>query len=231
MDWAVLATVIVGQLLLTGAALCPEVLREVAPVQAHGEIARAFQFSPGLDLPMAWMLLGLLALVLLPSLWGSRPKDAVLGWVLWALTLAGALAYTGREELAAASMLRWALAFLFLGGSCLVWARTDLRQWGERLGIAWTADWDAARWARVLLLAGALAPVLLISVLVAIVGFYGSQPAGPGAGTWFAWMGWTANVVVPLLLLVIGLTGHARQGGKTGLVDMSLPPDLSSWQR
>jgi len=217
-NWAVLAMVIVGNVALTGAALFPEILREVMPVQKHGQIVNLFDGWPKLDLTMAWSLLALLALVLLASLWGSRPKDAVLGWILWALTLAVVTAYPWSRELAAGSILRWDLSVVFLGCSGLLWARTIIRQRGEHLGIAWSEDWDVGRWGRVLLLSGTVAPVLLITGLVAMVGFNGDKPAGPGADTFFAWLGWTVNVVVPLLLLVIGLTGYGVRENQAGYI-------------
>jgi hypothetical protein len=210
-DWVVVAGVVFGHLTLTAIALWPEVLREIAPVQLHGDVARMFQAFPQLDVPMASTLAGLLALILLASLWGRRPTDALFASVLWAVTLAGTLAYVWREQMAVASMLRWALAVVFVVCSILIWTRNGLQRLGRGLGIVRTDDWNVARWSRVVLLALAMTPVLVMSVLVAVVGFYGRQPAGPGAGTLFAWMGWTANVVIPLLLLTSGLVGHGAR--------------------
>src|SRR5262249_9729554 len=77
---------------------------------------------------------------------------------------------------------------------------------------------DVARWSRVLLLAGTLTPILSVTVLVAIVGFYGREPAGPAANTVFAWLGWTVNVVTPLAILGFILTGHGVREKAAGYV-------------
>ncbi|MBI3411921.1 MAG: hypothetical protein HY040_26625 [Planctomycetes bacterium] len=217
-DWAATAGLVVAFLAWTASALLPEILRETMPERFHRDIPRIFAGFPEIDLPWAWATLALLGAALVASLWGKRPRDAVIGGVLWTLTAAGIVAYGLRGEWATGSMLRWELALAFLGGSALSWARRDLRRYGEKLGIEWAGAWNVTRWGRGLLLGGAMLPVLVLTTIVAIVGFEGQRPAGPRAEALFAAMGWTANVVTPLLMLAIGLTANGARENAPGYI-------------
>ncbi len=216
-DWLLSATLMVGSLIVVGIYLVPEVMAEVGMAVRHRGAGNLFAVPP-LDLGRCWTALGLMAASLILRLWGSRPRDVVLGCFLWLLTAAGVVAYTWSEALAAGSMARWALTIAFLLGSCLLWLRTTLRRQGERLGIVWTGTWNVSRASRIVLILGSVLPVLFITGMVAAVGFRGGHPPGPHADTVFAWMGWTVNVVVPLLILAITLTGHGARENEPGYI-------------
>src|SRR5207247_1662746 len=58
--------------------------------------------------------------------------------------------------------------------------------------------------------------VLLLTFLVAMVGFSGDVPSGPAEGSIFREMGWTASSIVPLAALVIGLAGTSLRERSSG---------------
>lgn len=217
-DRAITASLLISSTVWTAAALWPEIVREILPEQFHREIPRLFAGFPQIDLSWASATLALLAMWISLNLWGKRPREAVIGAVLWILTAAGVVAFAWRGEWATASMLRWELAFMFLGGSALSWARSSFRRYGECLGIEWAGSWNVSRLGRALLLVGALLPVVVLTAFLASVGFASRQPAGPGAETVFAAMGWTVNVVTPLSLLALGLTGSAARENSPGYI-------------
>src|SRR5213076_1027755 len=69
---------------------------------------------------------------------------------------------------------------------------------------------------RGLLLAGAVIPVLILTVAVAAIGFRGQEPSGPLAGSFFANIGWVASNITPLAILGCGLVGHALRERSPG---------------
>lgn len=218
LDRCVLAAVVIANLLLVVHAVVPEVLREVVPAGGQGEVHRLIVHFSVLDLSMGWTLLILLALLLAAGLWERARHYALLGLVVLALTAVAVAAMHFRHDQAVASALRWGLAVLFLGISSILWARRKLWPWCERLGISWTTPLNIPRWSRVLLLAGTVAPILLITAMVAVVGSYGHRPAGPVPGTWFAELGWVTSMVVPLLVLVFALAGHGVREDAAGFI-------------
>src|SRR5262249_15078477 len=53
------------------------------------------------------------------------------------------------------------------------------------------------------------ASVMCLTAQVALLGFAGLRPTGPAPGSLFAEMGWVVSNVMPLVLLTVGLVGHA----------------------
>ncbi len=214
-DWCVLAILVVGQILLVLGAVIPEIVREHAT-----QLTDLVAASPGaFALGQGWVLLGILGLALTVELWGSFAHECVLGAVILGLSvpLLASLAYRG--ELAVASALRWGLALSFLAQSALLWARRPLWRCCEVLGINVACFvQNVPSWVRSLLLLGAGLPVLALTWWVAILGFLGQQPVGPDAGSLFGRMGWTASMVVPLLLLTFALVGHGVREDLAGYV-------------
>jgi hypothetical protein len=155
----------------------------------------------------AWVLLGVLALALAASLWREVRFLVVLGLLVLAATVPVLAAGPFDAVRATASALRWGEALCFLACSALVWLRRPLARLAGRAGIALPRD-DSAGRARVFLLYVA-GSVVLLTMMVAIGGFQGIQPGGPAAGTIFDHMGWVLSSVGPLVLLVVGLVGHA----------------------
>jgi hypothetical protein len=201
-----------GQFLLAGFAILPNVVHELTPVGAP-----IFESVP-LDLGLAWMLIGMLALGWAWALWGWRGREAVVSMLVLALTGSALTADWFREELATASALRWGLSLCWLACSALIWQRGRLRALSQKLGIRWPAETDLAPLCRILLLAGAVVPVLLMTGVVANLGFVGQEPSGPLVGSIFERLGWITSMVVPLGLIGVGLFGHGVRENSPGYV-------------
>src|SRR5207244_4274040 len=95
-DRVVLGGLVLGQLLVGATALVPELVRELRPADAGIDLAAttsAAAFGPG-----AWLLLGMLALVLLATLWERSHETVVHGLVLLAATIPVLIAGAGGGE-------------------------------------------------------------------------------------------------------------------------------------
>jgi hypothetical protein len=207
LDRIVLGILVVGQLALALAGVCPDVVAELLPAGPPAlawPAEHAHAYGAG-----AWVLLGVLAGVLLAALrWGEGDRAGpVLGLVLVAVTVPVLAAGQHGADLAAASALRWGLALCFLACSALVWLRGPLARLAPALGVP-PAPASPAAWVRGLLV-GVAGFVLLLTAQVAVLGFGGQQPAGPLAGSFFARLGWVVSNVMPLVLLSVGLAGNA----------------------
>jgi hypothetical protein len=204
-DQVVLAAVVLGQLVLAVAGALPGAVTELTP--ADGVAARwpaelTHAYGPG-----AWVLLAAVALVLTAALW-EHPGAAVLGLLLAAVTVPVLAASTFVGQHAVASALRWGLGGCFLAASAPLWLRGRLAPLAAALRIP-APDEPASPWGRRLLVALAAAPVLLLTTVVAVVGFSGSATTGPDAGSFFGRVGWVTSNVLPLVLVSAGLVGYA----------------------
>jgi hypothetical protein len=207
------AGVLVGQLFLAGFAALPGIAAEWSPDVKIVSLPLLVGGSG------QWLLLGVLAAVLLAML--IRParseeegirKSALLGGVLLSFTTALLWADLHAADRATASALRWGLATCFLGGSVLVWLRREVGRIAEgaRLAIV-----PAAGEVRVLLGAAAFA-VVLLTVILAELGFSGAPVPGPLARSVFARMGAVLSSIGPLALVVVGLAGTALRERSPG---------------
>jgi hypothetical protein len=207
------AVVVVGQLSLAVWGVLPGVLRELTPVG----VAPAVEAWPAVYWaaygPGAWVLLAALAVVLVAALAPPPPArwpiPILLGLVLLALTVPVLAAGPMDQTTASASALRWGLAAAFLLLSSVVWARGRLMPLAACLGLAGETTPPLPVLVRVLLLGGAAVPVLVLTLVVAAVGFQGTRTTGPAADSFFGQMGWTLSNIVPLAVLSLGLVGHA----------------------
>jgi hypothetical protein len=212
-DWAVLDTLIVAQLLLALRAVVPAVIDELAPL---ARIARNDLARPLLLAPAAWLWLGVLLLVLLTALWERRPRGVVFGLIATAATAAVLAAGASVEAGAANVALRWGLAACYLAGAGLIWLRGPVTRLAGSVGIAAEDSAPLAPFARTLLLLLATFPVLALTAIVAALGFSGHLPDAPAAGSFFAEVGWVAAQVVPLALISLALAGHGAREGSAG---------------
>src|SRR5262249_34139612 len=119
-----------------------------------------------------------------------------------------------RAERAAASALRWGLAIAFLACSAGVWLRRSLGRILARLGSTADLATDGLPYPPLpltqgLLLLAGLLPVLLLSGVAVILRAQGLALVGPDAGSLFDRLGWFASQTGPLVLLTLGLVGHA----------------------
>lgn len=196
-DRAVACVLVVAQYVLALLVVLPSVGHEILPTP---EIWRVF--------PAAWyesafsiwpgLLIGLLAGVL-ASWWRSQTTASLVGLTVVALTLP--LLVAGgwfADDIAAASALRWGLALVFALASVLLWLR---HLFGERASAA------PAPALRGLLLAGAVAPVILITLIVVGRKLGGGEFAGPIDG-FFTLMRGSVSLLIPLAAISVTLAGH-----------------------
>src|SRR5262249_39745859 len=144
--------------------------------------------------------------------------SAVLGLLVLALIVPVLVAGPFRADAAAASALRWGLAFGFLGCSILVGQRPYLRQALARLGGNGDfPDW-VSQWARGLLLLAGLGPILGLTAAAMVLRAQGVESPGPHAGSVFHNFGWFASQIGPVVFLVLGLAGHGARERSAGYV-------------
>ncbi len=199
-DQLLLGALIVGQLVLAGWLVIPEVVREVAPAGAVEIIAvlrPETLFALGTQ---PWLLLGLLGGALALSIRAADPKRTV---VLLAgfgcLAISAPLLAAGRlaPQLASASALRW-----WLTAACILVA-SGFWLWKRR-------DEDTATESPGAILSIAIASgAIILSAISTMIILSGSLSAGPAAGSFFANMGWSLSHGLPAAAISVMLLGHA----------------------
>jgi hypothetical protein len=213
LDLLVLRGLVLGQLGLAVWGILPATVAEFTPPDLLflGSPLHAEAYGLG-----AWAVLAVLAVALLAGLWErSASGEAVYGLQVLALTVPVLAAGQLAEGLATASALRWGLALAFVACSALSWVRGPLERWATAMGMAVEPGPRRPAILRAMLLSAATV-VLLLTAVVAVLGFAGATTAGPAEGSVFARLGWTLSNVVPLVLLSIGLAGHAVREGSPG---------------
>ncbi|HEV8058422.1 MAG TPA: hypothetical protein VGP68_01030, partial [Gemmataceae bacterium] len=204
-DWALLGVLVLGQFALAAWAVLPGILQEVGftPLTTNWPPSYALAFGSG-----AWLLLGLLAVNLFVALRERERLAALYGLVLLAVTVPILLAGPFAADRAEIAALCLGLSLCYLTVSLLLWMRGAL----GRLPIIARVDKDfdhhvsaSVRW---MLLALTVLPALVITALVTLVSL--AEPRlEPVAGTFFAKLGPVLAIVVPLILICVGLVGHA----------------------
>ena len=239
-DWCIRHGVVVMQWLVvvfwTLAEVPRELVRSAAPPSVTAGAWNAFG-------PTAWVLLGVMAVMLVATLW-ERWRTAELAAVLLAAaTLPCLIAGRFAPDLAVASALRWGLAISFALCSVAVWRRAHLAEVCRRIGACSpgfsrnpgeapseggttspeippkgeTTNGAAPRVARGVLLATMVLPVLAITVVAAMLNIDGTPTGGgPLAKTFFAAIGPTCSYLVPLALVIAALVGYALRERSSG---------------
>ncbi len=229
-----LAGMVVFQFLLAVYSIVPEVSAELIPLNAGYVRLNQTDFVRTFG-PAAWMSLGILTVTLLvswrlvetekstPSVSHSSSQDENVSVVdshiygMWLLFLTVPLIWAGMfaSETASASALRWALGVAFVIGSALLAARTQLRRSLEKIGFQFTPSLLMQQ-TSLILLGCAAGIVVLISMHVAQVGLVGQKLSGPAVESLFTSMGPLLSNLVPLALVVLGLTGTAARERSAG---------------
>jgi hypothetical protein len=207
-DRFILGLLVIGQALMAIWCLIPGLAMETAPNHLAIPLASGSEAFGRLG----WMFWSVLGLTLAVWLWEARTpvrvSATIMGLVLLALTAPVLTAGQFNGEAAAASALRWSLAASFLAASVPLWWRITLgrnaTRWGIGSGTPGTADS-----VRGVLLAAAALPVVALSIWMAVVVFMGLKPGGPGEGSFFHRVGDFTSHLLPLGIVLVGLTGHA----------------------
>ncbi|WP_171471036.1 hypothetical protein [Frigoriglobus tundricola] len=217
LDRFVLGAAVVSFFGLAVVAVGPGARAELTPlgvpaVRAHAALAHAFDAT-------AWWLLALLAVAVSLS-WRlsklERDTDShILGLALLLVSAPVLWAGTYTPDVATASALRWGLGAAFAAGSVAVALRVPINRGVEAVGF----PMRPSPWLRVSLLAllgVAAGVVVLISAGVAEIGLSRLKPSGPREGSLFAHLGPMVSNLVPLALVVCGLTTTAGRERSSG---------------
>jgi hypothetical protein len=157
----------------------------------------------------AWLFLAALAVVLVAALWDRERQSALLGLMALGCSVPILTAALFREQNACASAWRWSGSISFLVLSTLLWLRNPTLRVADRLGIERQVSFHPLRLLRARLFLGTFLPVLVLTWVVARLGFEGLRPAGPAPDSIFAQIGTVALNIGPLVILVLGIVGHA----------------------
>jgi hypothetical protein len=163
---------------------------------------------------LGWSMLGVLFVTCCLALW-QEPANRVLpgmAVLAWCAMMLAALGFV--PEIAVASATRWALAIGFVLFSAFVWDRARIARLATAAGIRW--DQPIVGAAQLFLIAATFMPVFLLTLAVADIGFTRMKPSGPLEPSIFHGMGTIANNIGPLILVCIGLTGHAVREQSAG---------------
>ena len=217
-DWCIRQGVVAMAWLIAAVCMLAQVPRELLT----GAATTAPAGTPSPFGPTAWVLLGVLAVMLVATLWERWRTAELVATLLLAATLPCLIAGCFMSDLAVASAARWTLAIVFAACSITVWGRRYLADACRRLHAgpfatgAEPPQISSPHVARGVLLATMLLPVLAITVLAAALQIGGTAPAGPLANAFFQKMGPIWSYLVPLALLIAGLVGYALRERSTG---------------
>jgi len=210
-DWCVRHAVVWLQLLLAAWWLLPGVTQELWRGSSTPGALQQAASGGG-----AWLLLGLLGTSTAVALWQRWGRAELVSAILLVAALGCLVAGPFAADRAAASALRWALSAAFVIGSAAVWARRPLADWLKRVKTRIELDEDAPHLARGTLLATTALPVLALTLLAASLQLTGTSPAGPAGGTFFDRLGPSGSYLVPLVLVMLSLVGHAVRERSAG---------------
>ena len=129
--------------------------------------------------------------------------------MLLAATAPCLLAGRFADQVAVGSVLRWGLAVCFLVCSAFIWQRQPLLGWCRLAKTSVELDAEGPQIARVMLLAITAWPVIVLTFVAAVLQIASVQPGGPAVGSFFDRLGPNVSYMVPLMLVILGLVGHA----------------------
>jgi hypothetical protein len=212
LDRLTLGALVIFNLGLAIVGVTPGVLHELGPaVGGFGEgVSQSWQQATD---PVAWGTLGLLAAALIGSLWEPDTQMVraakLLGLLAIGVTTPVLAAGWFAPELATASALRWGLAISFLGTSVAFWVRTTVARAATRVRLPSGIEDRDTQVLRVVLLCATAVPAVLVTVLTVRVIFLGYALTGPAPGSLFNALGPLGSHAIPLVLVMVGLVGHA----------------------
>lgn len=200
---------VVAHLGLLAFALVPGVFQELTPrggtLPAMAPIT-LHSFDVG-----GWLVLVILTAGLGVALWDRWRDQQILAALALAISIP--LLVAGRfsipAELATATALRWGLGLGMLLLAALFWWRGRLLAALGKMHGRVETETRAAQWGQALLLLATLAPVLVLTGMVAMLGFSGTAPSGPATTSVFHPLGFVIGNIGPLVLVTLALVGFA----------------------
>ncbi len=152
------------------------------------------------------------------SLVESKNEQRAALYCLFILAVTPAVLWAGPFEAEAAetSALCWGLGSCFLAVSLLLWSRTGLGRLATMAGMGQDFDAHTTTTSRGLLIALTVLPVVILSAFATLCSLAGPGMPGPLAGSGFASIGPVAVLVIPLLMVCVGLVGHALREASAG---------------
>ncbi|MFZ5831834.1 MAG: hypothetical protein ACOY3P_17235 [Planctomycetota bacterium] len=194
--------------------LLPTVIEEL--VQGFA-IAASFRTTQQMMLGGgAWLLAGVLAANMLAALWQRWRSAELISSFLLVVTAVCLIAGRATGDIAAASALRWGLGFWYLAFAAALWGRSQLRQFCQERGMR--VDLGRSGWmvAHGISFVTAALPVIALTILAAIVQLSGTAPGGPVPGSFFGRLGPSLSYLVPLVLIILAMVGHALRESSAG---------------
>jgi len=206
------------QLLVVGAHLLPGFWQElgatgVTPVPRGPAAVRFPMEAFG---PTAWLLVAVLAAALLVALWNRWREQELVSGLLLAATMPCLVAARFAGHQATASALRWGLAVALAVLSAAVWHRARLLRWLRRAGAVIEVGARGPGISRAVLLATTAGPILLLTVVVALMQMAGISPHGPGGESFFFRIGPEMSYLVPLAAVMGCLVAFALREVSAG---------------
>jgi hypothetical protein len=182
---------------------------QATPGVATEFLGRAGMSTVDANAMAGWALFGAAACALVAALWDGWRDDDLAAAVLLSVNAALLASIPASTAWATASALRWGLATCFVGGAAMLWFRESFAEACLWLRCRLITTAAAPHIARSLWLVTAALPVVVCSAAMALMQIGGHPPAGPLPGTWFAKLGLEVSHLLPLALIVIGLTAYA----------------------
>ena len=207
-DWGLRLGLVSAQLILVAEFLPVGCVEELLPRQVAD--------APPCGGSGAWLLLGVLAAVFATALWHRWGRAELFGSLLLLATVPCLVAVRFAGELAVASALRFGLATAFIAGSAVVWQRTQVCRWCRARGMNIEVGPAGPTLAQGTLLTTTACVVLALTVGAATVQLFGALPSGPKTGSFFARLGPEVSYAIPLLLVLLGMVGHAIRQRSAG---------------
>lgn len=177
--------------------------------------------------PAAWLLVGLMGLTMAVALWGRWQEAELVSSLLLVATVPWLIAESFAPQLASTSSLRWGLSVVFVLVAAVVW----MRKWLHAGAVRLQARFDfgqlipaeskhrlgfPASIARGVLAATTALPVVMLTLLAALLQMSGTSPAGPLQASWFHHVGANVSYLVPLLVVIVGMVGFALRETSAG---------------
>lgn len=158
----------------------------------------------------AWIVLGLLLLIMLANYWDRRHGKYLLGALAALTATVSLLAGLFENQLATATAWRFLAAIFFLGASLVLWYRSAISQRLRTFG--WPdLDGDPKAFkerAVQLLIALAVVPLIFLTLFPAVRAIYYLPVLSPTSGI-FSWFGDDVSYGLPLVLTALVMIGYA----------------------